>query len=462
MRKFLLITFLFPFCLNAQFTIKVNSLPSNTPVGSTIFAAGTFNNWKANDSAFILKEISGVRQITIPASSGSAQFKFTRGSWQTVEGSASGAYIPNRNFTYSSNGILNCDIAGWEDLKQGGGPSSTANKNVRILSDTFYMPQLNRKRKIWIYLPEDYQTTSKTYPVLYMHDGQNIFDNLTAFAGEWGVDEALSNREKLGQSTAIVVAIDNGGSTRIDEYSPYKNAQYGGGEGDEYADFITLTLKPFIDSAYRTKPEFVYTGIAGSSMGAVISMYTVAKYPNVYSKLGIFSPAFWFSDSLFTFVKNTQLNKGLKVYNVSGATESKNMVPDMKRMDSLLIAKGLDSSSRFLTVKADGAHSEWFWKREFPAAFNFLFPPLLNGYDELVESPNIRIFPNPAIHYLQIKTPIEIDSFMLINSVGYIVYKRDKPEREPKVDVSGLANGNYVLAVFSDKKVFYKKFSVQN
>jgi metallo-beta-lactamase class B len=115
-----------------------------------------------------------------------------------------------------------------------------------------------------------------------------------------------------------------------------------------------------------------------------------------------------------------------------------------------------------LTVKADGAHSEWFWKREFPAAFNFLFLPLLNGYGELVESPNIKIFPNPAIHYLQIKTPVEIDSFMLINSVGNIVYKRDKPEREPKVDVSGLANGNYVLAIFSDKKVFYKKFSVQN
>jgi alpha-glucosidase len=134
MRKFLLITFLFPFCLNAQFTIKINSLPTNTPAGSTIFAAGTFNNWKANDSAFILKEIAGVRQITLPAASGSAQFKFTRGSWQTVEGSATGTYIPNRNFNYSPNGVLNCDIAGWEDLKQGGGPSSTANKNVRILS----------------------------------------------------------------------------------------------------------------------------------------------------------------------------------------------------------------------------------------------------------------------------------------------------------------------------------------
>jgi metallo-beta-lactamase class B len=174
------------------------------------------------------------------------------------------------------------------------------------------------------------------------------------------------------------------------------------------------------------------------------------------------SPAFWFTDSLYTFVKNAPLNKGLKVYYVSGANESRDMVPDMKRMDSLLIAKGLDSSSRFLIVKADGAHSEWFWKREFNAAFNFLYPPLLNGIDELIESSNIKVFPNPAIHQFQIKTLLEIDSFMLINSIGNIVYKRDKPEKEPKVDESGLANGNYVLAVFSDKKVFYKKFSVQN
>jgi metallo-beta-lactamase class B len=461
MRKLFLLFYFLPIFLKAQVTIQINSTSANTPANDPIFAAGTFNNWNPGDSAFLMKKIGGIYLLDLPASIGTAKFKFTRGSWSKVEGNSVGAFIPDRSFTYSINGVVNCDVLGWEDFKTSGvDTGSTALKNVKIISNSFYIPQLNRNRKIWIYLPSDYDNSTKSYPVLYMQDGQNVFEKLTSFSGEWGVDESLSTREKLGLSSAIVVAIDNGGARRLDEYSPYKNTQYGGGEGEYYIDFIAQTLKPFIDSAYRTKPEFISTGIAGSSMGGLISMYAALKYPMIFGKVGIFSPAFWFSDSLFNFIKNADLNKGMKVYFVSGSAESKEMVPDMKRMDSLLLSKGLDSSSRYLTIKSDGAHSEWFWKREFPACFNYLYPTVPNGLSDISENLQIKLYPNPASQFINIKTPFEMDSLYIFNSSGVSLMQKELLQKEARLDISAFVNGNYILAIFTNNMVQYKKFSI--
>src|SRR5205085_11725242 len=128
--------------------------------------------------------------------------------------------------------IFNLTVLSWEDIS-GSGPSSTAAANVQVLNTSFFMPQLNRSRKIWLYLPPDYYTTSKTYPVLYMEDGQNLFDNATSFSGEWQIDETLNTLHSQGNYGAIVVGIDNGGGERLNEYSPWVNATYGGGQGDQ-------------------------------------------------------------------------------------------------------------------------------------------------------------------------------------------------------------------------------------
>ena len=125
-----------------------------------------------------------------------------------------------------------------------------------ILSDAFDMPQLGRARRVWLYLPPDYESNpERRYPVLYMHDGQNVFDEATSYAGEWGVDETLDAMHAAGELSVIVVAVDHGVERRFDEYSPWNNAQYGGGEGDEYVDFLVETLKPYVDAHYRTLPD---------------------------------------------------------------------------------------------------------------------------------------------------------------------------------------------------------------
>ncbi|UOR03502.1 alpha/beta hydrolase-fold protein [Hymenobacter aerilatus] len=232
------------------------------------------------------------------------------------------------------------------------------------------MPQLHRTRRVWVYLPPSYTTSHRRYPVLYLQDGQNIFDEATSFSGEWGVDEAL-NQEKRA---TIVVAIDNGGDKRLDEYSPWRNSQYGGGEGREYAAFLTETLKPYIDQHYRTRPGRRHTGIGGSSMGALIALYATLRYPDVYGRVGVFSPALWFAkDSLDRFVQRARSGRPTRLYLVAGQQESETMVPYMTQLRDQLHQAGVRSANLRFVVRPDGQHNEGFWRREFPAAYQWLF-----------------------------------------------------------------------------------------
>src|SRR5215217_3183379 len=132
--------------------------------------------------------------------------------------------------------------------------------NVYIIDNAFYIPQLKRSRRIWLYLPADYSTAKKHYPVLYMQDGQNLFEEWSAFGEEWGVDETLNNLK----AKCIVVGIDNGIDKRMNEYTLHDQERYGKGEGAHYLAFLVNTLKPYIDETYRTLPEQAHTYIAGS------------------------------------------------------------------------------------------------------------------------------------------------------------------------------------------------------
>src|SRR5688572_22896510 len=167
------------------------------------------------------------------------EFKFTLGSWQTVETTSAGQDIANRTFTMPDSPFATfaTTVAAFRAASSRAAtrPASTASPNVSILHPAFPIPQLDRTRRIWIYLPPDYATSTKTYPVIYMHDGQNVFDAVTSFSGEWGVDETLDQLHTQGDHGAIVVAIDNGGAHRLGEYSPWRssaNPRYGGGDGD--------------------------------------------------------------------------------------------------------------------------------------------------------------------------------------------------------------------------------------
>ena len=250
----------------------------------------------------------------------------------------------------------------------------TATENVKIISEKFEIPQLKTTRRIWIYLPKDYETSHKKYEVMYLQDAQNLFDDATSYAGEWQVDETLNKIfEKTGKSL-IVVGIDNGGEKRIEELSPYKNAKYGGGNGDNYVKFIVETLKPFIDKNYRTKPQRKYTTIGGSSLGSLISVYAAVKYPETFGKVLAFSSAFWFNaKELNEFISSSKVNlKQQKYYFIQGKHEDEDMEEQTKRVIENLKSKNVKPKNIFLKIDEDGKHNEMYWRREFEGAVLWL------------------------------------------------------------------------------------------
>lgn len=375
MKKFLLLFIsIFSITFYGQVTLRITSIPGNTPPEATIYMAGSVNGWNPVDNNSIMQPDGfGALQLVIPEGTGTVEYKFTRGSWATVEGNATGGFLPNRTFTFTgSPQTLNLTIQSWEDIT--GGSNSTAASNVQILSSNFYMPQLDRNRRIWLYLPPDYFSSTKNYPVLYMKDGQNLFDNLTSFSGEWEVDETLNTLFEQGDYGAIVVGIDNGGSERLNEYSPWVNAQYGGGQGDEYMEFIAETLKPYIDENFRTRPEPEMNALIGSSMGALIATYGGCEYPNLFGKIGSFSPAYWFALSdLNSYLENTSTLSNQRVYFVAGENESSTMVPNITTIRTTMQNNGLSTSNTFTKIDSYGTHSENYWRGEFGAAYQWLF-----------------------------------------------------------------------------------------
>ncbi|MCA1928327.1 alpha/beta hydrolase-fold protein [Rheinheimera sp.] len=250
---------------------------------------------------------------------------------------------------------------------------STASTEVTVLDSVFPMPGLNRTRQVRLYLPPGYQTSEKRYPVLYMHDGQNVFDQATSFAGEWGVDESLNELAAANQLELIVVAIDNGGEKRMTELNPADHPQYGQAEGKAYIEFIVGSVKPYIDQHFRTLADVNHTGIMGSSMGGLISHYAVVQFPEVFGKAGIFSPSYWASGAKVSWFENQRAATDALLYFYMGEEEGESMVPDVQRVYQSVLAKGHPAKHTQFHLKANADHNEAAWRAEFKAAVLWLF-----------------------------------------------------------------------------------------
>jgi predicted alpha/beta superfamily hydrolase len=252
---------------------------------------------------------------------------------------------------------------------------STKSENVSILKKEFVIKRLNDiSHKVWLYLPPNYESSAERYPVIYMHDGQNLFDDATSFVGEWDVDGTLNTLYEETGKSFIVVGIENGGEKRIEEYTPYENEKYGGGKGDIYVDFLANKLKPYIDKNYRTKVDAKNTAIIGSSLGGLISFYGGLKYPEVFGKIGALSTSFWFSsDKINDFARENGNQQNTKIYFLVGGKEGDTMFPDTENMAKLLVDKGFPPEKIKTKIVAEGKHTESFWKAEFLEVIEFLY-----------------------------------------------------------------------------------------
>jgi len=377
----ILVTLLFTLSVLSQqkIRIEINSLPASTPAGSSIFIAGNFNSWNPQDKSFQFQKNEKGYFLELSLNTGSYEYKIARGGWDKVECNKEGKDVGNRTLKVDADANVEIAVEGWKDLFASSSQprKSTANKNVRIIDTAFFIPQLKRTRRVWVYLPPSYNSSSKKYPVLYMHDGQNVFDDATSFSGEWGVDEAI---DTLGLKTkeCIVVGIDNGGDKRLSEYCPYDfslsgiaaNNKSNVGEGGKYVDFLVKTLKPFIDKKYRTLKDSKNTFTAGSSMGGLISMYAVLKYPKVFGGAGVFSPAFWVGPKIFDDIKAKGKKVNAKIYFYAGDEEGETMVPMTLRAFNEM--HKVSKSKMCEVIRAGGKHNEPRWRIEFPLFYEWL------------------------------------------------------------------------------------------
>lgn len=254
------------------------------------------------------------------------------------------------------------------------------------------VPYKAQKRRVRVLLPKNYDTETQHYPVVYMHDGQNVFYSREAYTGQsWKTIHTIKKNPDIPKM--IIVGIDNDNDNRMNEYSAWKFKDTGmpfniefGGKGIEYAEFVLEVVKPFIDATYRTKPDKAHTAMIGSSLGGNISQFMGIAFQNQIGGLGIFSSAMWLTQETFNrYIDKTPLDSEQRVYIQVGTQEGDDTDATLTRgnikqlyLDSSLtyyqqlVRGGIPMEQIHFDIVADGIHHETVWAHYLPTCLRFL------------------------------------------------------------------------------------------
>jgi predicted alpha/beta superfamily hydrolase len=239
---------------------------------------------------------------------------------------------------------------------------------------------LNSKRPITVYLPPGYEEHPEMRnPVLYMQDGQNLFESERAFAGQhWRLDSAAD--DAIGRRTAepmIIVGVDHAGTGRIDEYTPTRDERRrAGGKANDYSRMLIEELKPIIDARYRTRPEGEHTALGGSSLGGLLSLYLGLTHPDVFGRLAVMSPSVWWDGkAILKSVDRFNATRRPRIWLDVGGKEGRDTLNDIRLLRDRLMAKGWGGSDLAYHEDHRGEHSETAWARRVGEVLEFLFPP---------------------------------------------------------------------------------------
>ncbi|MEZ4901020.1 MAG: alpha/beta hydrolase-fold protein [Spirosomataceae bacterium] len=340
-----------------------------------VFVAGNFCEWFPDVDRFQMKQLEkGKYHFQFPPDfsfTGPIEYKYTRGGWDQVELNAFGEPPKNRKIN-TKNVVVRDFVPYWR--KNGRAYDELFIPIIETVDNEFEIPQLNRKRRVRILLPYDYYTSTKTYPVLYLQDGQNLFGEGSVF-GNWEIDKKMAILAAQGKGDLIIVAIDHAAEGRLHEFAPYTNPKFGKGAGKKYANFIVRTLKPYIDKNYRTRPERQFTGIGGSSRGGLMSIYAGLMYPETLGRLMIFSPSLWVSDKIYFDSIEFFNPLETKIYVYAGGKEGRYMIPSVERLKESVERQGWSPERLQFKLSLDpkGEHTELRWSKEFPQAVEWLF-----------------------------------------------------------------------------------------
>lgn len=258
------------------------------------------------------------------------------------------------------------------------GPEHTLTGDIRT-HEGFHSQFLEHDRTVIVYLPPGYDASGATrYPVLYLHDGQNVFDRATSVGEEWRVDETAQELIESGKiQPLIVVGIWNTGVHRIDEYAPTpREDKGGGGHADDYGKMLVQELKPFIDRTYRTLPGAGNTAMGGSSLGGLLTMHLGLRFPTVFSRIAVLSPSVWWDDRvILREVEAIPAKLPLKIWLDAGDREGEDVIADARALKDALVAKGWTEGQDLAYLEAEGGeHNEASWAARVGAVLMYLFP----------------------------------------------------------------------------------------
>jgi predicted alpha/beta superfamily hydrolase len=314
-------------------------------------------------------------------------YKVTLGSWRFVEKGPQGEEIVPRALVLDRGQVVSLEVARWAD-GQRSSMASTRWGDIRT-HENFPSMSLGNTRSIDVYLPPDYEEDADArYPVLYLHDGQNVFDATTAsFGVEWRADETAERLIREKKIRPVILVAIAGAPNRIDEYTSFADPKHGlGGKGDLYAKFVVEELKPFIDATYRTRPGRADTGVAGSSLGGLISLRIAERYPDRVSMCGILSPTLWWAgDRVLNdldapaagdWLHGTRFWLDIGTREGSRPNELSPELPRTRRLAARFTAAGLQPEHDFRYREIpDGEHDEAAWSLRFGDVLTFFFAP---------------------------------------------------------------------------------------
>jgi len=363
--------------------------PADTPEKAPLFLAGNLpqlGNWNAA-GVQLNRQDDGKWSATLDLPAGAEiEFKITRGNWETVEKGADGQEIDNRKHTVNGDATIDVVVARFA----AGAPAlpkdlSTRSGDLRV-HEKFPSKALGNERRLWVWLPAGYEQNAETrYPVLYLQDGQNLFDNATSFAGEWRADETAGRLLADGKiRPVILVGIDNAGVERLNEYGPTKDATINaGGKAADYARFVLEEVKPFIDRTYRTAPEREQTGLGGSSMGGLVSLFIVREHNDTFGLVAALSPTLGWDDAnlLKSFAGGDAWIKRTRIWADVGDAEGDDMervraVSNLNLLSAMLKQSGRAEGRDYVARVVEGAgHNESAWAARFEDVLRFLYPP---------------------------------------------------------------------------------------
>jgi predicted alpha/beta superfamily hydrolase len=350
------------------------SLTTHEDSDLPVYLAGNFNGWKLSDDRYRMNK-KGEGYYFFEFSNRHAlppllEYKYNRGTWETVELDTGGQERHNRLAPATQHRIKDT-VPKWKQGMLEYNPAFLP--SIQIISEAFEIPQLIRTRRIAVLLPHDYAQSERRYPVLYLQDGQNLFDDFAPF-GSWAVDKKLAKLAEKSQHEVIIVSIDHAAEDRIAEFTPSYTTRLGRGDGMLYAGFLTETLKPYVDSQFRTLPGRQHTAIGGSSMGGLISIYAGLMYPHIYQKWMIFSPSLWVDPDILLHTNGFKHPHDLRVYLYGGGDEGPSMAPGLRNFAHSLKAEGKKAHIELmLSIDPKGRHNEARWGEEFPQAIKWLF-----------------------------------------------------------------------------------------